>query len=169
VCEKGARSRIVSAGDGGKRLLEALASDVVFCRRSRVTFHAGGQRLAAVVLVSAVAASLACSAATQRGTGAPSGSVLLADEIRSVRASNAYEAVSRLRPEWLRRRGVVTIRDPNAGEVVVYLDGIRFGGPRSLANIRVQNVIQIQYVDPSDAAVRFGTDHLGGAILVRTR
>jgi hypothetical protein len=122
-----------------------------------------------VVLVAGAAVVPACATGTQGGGRTPSRALLLADEIRAVAARNAYEAVSRLRPEWLRRRGVVSLRDPSAGEVVVYLDSAPFGGPRSLFNIPVESVVAIEYLDASEATGRFGTGHLGGAILVRTR
>ena len=128
-------------------------------------------RGAALLVAAAVLSAPGCSSATQTGARAPSVSrrVLLADEIGAVPAASAYEAVSRLRPEWLRRRGQISIRDPSAGEVVVYLDGVRFGGPGSLRNIRAESILQMEYLDASDATTRFGTGHGGGAILVRTR
>jgi len=129
--------------------------------------------VATLVAGAAVLSVLGCQAATGSGTGAatPSTSrrVLLGDEIRSVSATDAYEAVQRLRPEWLRRRGQVSIQDPSAGGVVIYLDGVRFGGPRSLEGLRAESIVQMEYLDASDATTRFGTGHGGGAILVRTR
>ena len=127
--------------------------------------------LMGVAAAGVTVAALACSSSTQAGARAPSASrrVLLGDEIQAVPAANAYEAVSRLRPEWLRRRGQISIRDPGAGEVVVYLDGVRFGGPGALRNIRAESVVHMEYLDASDATTRFGTGHGGGAILIRTR
>jgi TonB-dependent receptor-like protein len=123
-----------------------------------------------VVAAVAIAATLACSSATTQGSRtATSRRVLLGDEIRSVSATSAHEAVQRLRPEWLRRRGQISIRDPSAGEVIVYLDGVRYGGPGSLQNIRAEMIMQMEFLDASDATTRFGTGHGGGAILVRTR
>ena len=115
--------------------------------------------------------ALACASGTGRARRAPPASttVLLADEIRAVGARTAYEAVLRLRPEWLRRRGAVSIRDPGSGEVVVYVDGVRLGGPGSLGSIPVGSIVLIEYLNPSDAAGRYGPGHLGGAIQVRTR
>ena len=113
-----------------------------------------------------------CSGATAGGaTRGPATSrrVLTAEEIRAVSATDAFEAVQRLRPEWLRRRGQVSIQDPSAGEVVIYLDGVRFGGPRSLEGLRAESIVHMEYLDASDATTRFGTGHGGGAILVRTR
>ena len=119
----------------------------------------------------AIALASACSGATQAGTRTPTASrrVLLADEIQAMPAASVYEVLTRLRPEWLRRRGQISIRDPGAGEVVVYVDGVRFGGPQSLQNIRPEGVMRMEYLDASDATTRFGTGHGGGAVLVQTR
>lgn len=114
-------------------------------------------------------AALSCWTATRRAGAVGSRDVLLPDEIEAIAATTAYDAVSRLRPEWLRRRGQISLQDPSAGEVVVYLDGVRYGGPRSLETIRVEIVAHMEYLDASDATTRFGTGHGGGAILVRTR
>ena len=124
-----------------------------------------------LALLVSLAFSACAGAAPTPGAMGPSTSrrVLLADEIRAVSATDAYEVVQRLRPEWLRRRGQTSLRNPSAGEVVVYLDGVRYGGPRSLEGVRAESVVQMEYLDASDATTRFGTGHGGGAILVRTR
>lgn len=96
--------------------------------------------------------------------------MLLADEIDAIGARTVFEAVSRLRPTWLRgRRGRISMQDPTAGEVVVYLDGLRYGGQRSLSSIRAEAVLEMTFLDASNATTRFGTGHGGGAILIRTR
>lgn len=127
-------------------------------------------RLASVLaLTVALAGGGACAAATRSGAPTPSRSLLLADELRNAAASDAYDAVYRLRPEWLRRRGQISIRDPNAGDVVVYLDGVRYGGPESLRSIAVETIRQMQHLSGGDATTQFGTGHSGGVIMVRTR
>ncbi len=114
-------------------------------------------------------ATLACAPATQTtGTGT-SRRTLLGDAIRAASVSSAYDAVARLRPEWLRRRGRSSVRDPGAGAVVVYLDGIRHGGTDALRSIPAESVLQMEYLSGAEATTRFGTGHGGGVILVRTR
>ena len=61
------------------------------------------------------------------------------------------------------------MQDPAAGEVVVYLNGMRYGGVRSLTTLSAEAVGDITYMNASDATTRFGTGHSGGAILIRTR
>ena len=117
-----------------------------------------------------VAVALACATTTRRPATGTSPSVLLADEISAAGARTVHDAIARLRPSWLRgRRGRISMQDPTAGEVVVYLDGARYGGQRSLASIRVETVLDLTFLAASDATTRFGTGHGGGAILIRTR
>ena len=96
-------------------------------------------------------------------------SLLRADEIQTVSVVSAYDAVVRLRPSWLRRRGPVSVTQPDAGQVVAYVDGMNVGGVDALARVPVSAVIEMQYLSGSDATTRFGVGHGGGAILVRTR
>ncbi len=75
---------------------------------------------------------------------------------------DAYQAVSRLRPGWLRARGAT------AGPVL-YIDGARQPGLEDLRNLRVADLEQLDYMSASDATTRFGTGHVGGAILTTSR
>jgi hypothetical protein len=95
--------------------------------------------------------------------------VLLEEEIRGVQVATAYQIVARLRPEWLRRRGRASVRDPTAGAVIVYLNGMREGGVRALDVIGAETVLEMEYLNGQEATTRFGTGHGGGVILVRQR
>jgi hypothetical protein len=96
---------------------------------------------------------------------------ITAEEIEAAtRHNSAFEMVQGLRPAWLRSgRGGATISNPNAGAVVVYLDGVRMGGSGVLQQIPRRDVVSLQYLDRNDATTRFGTGHTGGVILVSTR
>jgi hypothetical protein len=80
--------------------------------------------------------------------------------------NTAYEAVQRLRPQWLRLRGQQTLS--GGGDLVVYLDNARMGGRESLQSISVGGVESIQFLDPSAATLRWGTGHGSGAIFIST-
>lgn len=76
----------------------------------------------------------------------------------------AYDLVQRMRPLWLRKR---TGRD--VGEVVVYLNGMRFGGTGALYQIDAVNVVSLRYLSASEATLQLGPRYPYGAILVETR
>lgn len=83
-------------------------------------------------------------------------------------AVTAYQAVRRLRPQWLRRRGVSSMRSPGSGQIVAYVDGVRAGGAEALERVQAVVVVEMEYLSGPEATTRFGAGHGGGAILVRT-
>lgn len=95
--------------------------------------------------------------------------VLTADEIADLPVTTALEAVERARPQWLRTRSSPTFESPEPAYPVLYLDGVRMGGVSELRTVDSDSVERMEYLHPSDATNRFGTDHTGGAILVTTR
>src|SRR5687768_13126426 len=54
-------------------------------------------------------------------------------EIKSAQVANAHEAVSRLRPQFLRRHW--STMTSTEGQPVIYLDGVRQGGTDMLRSI----------------------------------
>lgn len=91
---------------------------------------------------------------------------LTAEEIAEANVGTAYEAVRQLRPEFLRTRGTMSMRDATNEYAVVYINGIRMGGPEQLNNVRAGDVSVIRYINASDATTRWGTGHAGGVIEV---
>ena len=98
-------------------------------------------------------------------------SILTANEIQMQKAGawTAYDVIARLRPEYLRSRGAASLRNTTPPTAVVYLDEMRYGGINSLKSLSADQILRIEYINASDATTRFGTDHLGGAILVTTK
>jgi hypothetical protein len=109
-----------------------------------------------------------CAAGARGGTGSGSGEITLA-EIEASPARDGYQLVSRLRPQWLRGRGPISLRDPRPTLPVVYVNGIREGGPDTLRRLDVGGILSIDYLGAADATTRFGTGHAGGVILVQLR
>jgi hypothetical protein len=125
-------------------------------------------RLLVVVLAFALPA---CATSTTGGTDQPrrEPNRLTTVEIRGAHYRNAFELVQALRPAWITTRGQISVLDPLAGEVVVYLDGIRAGGAAFLRQISLTSVDSMEYMGATAASARYGINHAGGAILVSTR
>lgn len=133
---------------------------------------------ASVIVVVALAVT-ACRSTTPAGAAdqaprramqreaKPSGDRLGYAEIQSVQVADTYEAVSRLRPQFLRRHSVAapTVEE---GQPVIYLDGIRQGGLEMLRSIPVKAVFEIRYLSATAANAEFGRLHRGGVISVQT-
>ncbi|MEJ2502924.1 MAG: hypothetical protein P8177_06350 [Gemmatimonadota bacterium] len=101
--------------------------------------------------------------------------VLTYSQIQEVRATNAYEAVERLKSHWLRPQGrsqmptAPGVPQFQENPVLAYLDDQRLGSVEQLRGIEIAAVQYIQYFSPSEAATRWGFNHGGGAVLVSTR
>lgn len=95
-----------------------------------------------------------------------SANVITAAELSQSGASNLYLAVQNLRPHWLRGRPRGSLQGGAREEAVVYLDHNRYGNLNSLTQLSTGGVVEIRYLDASDATNRYGTGHGGGAILV---
>lgn len=130
-------------------------------------------RRAAFVIISVSIAACASGSATSSENlalrASPARNVLTATEIVASRVSDVYQAVTQLRPDFLRRRSTsLSLAPVRANAVAVYLDELPFGGVESLRSIPLDRVRVIRYLSPFDADLRWGGSHPAGAILVTT-
>jgi hypothetical protein len=125
-----------------------------------------------VVSAALVAISLGCASA-------PSGSasetrrsqILTQEEIRtSGAAGNAYDVVTRLRPNFLVSRGPTTLGAQNAQMYPnVYLDGIPYGDINTLRNIDAAQIAEIRLYQAGEAQTKFGSGNSSGVLAIITR
>ena len=128
-------------------------------------------RLFTLALCAAFAS--ACASSPSSGSSAtqqqarPRGSrdLITAEELATIDVQNALQAVQRLRPNFLRFPGAMSITQGQAS-VVVYVESTRMGGPDMLQQIPITEVKEIRYLSATDATQRFGTGHTAGAIIV---
>ena len=108
-------------------------------------------------------------AAPMRAQTPGRGSIVARDELRRIETGHtAFEAVRRLRPEFLSRHAAPLPGDTEQGFAVVYLDGTRLGGLETLEGIPVTTIVEIRFLRASAAVERLGKNHRGGVILVST-
>lgn len=84
----------------------------------------------------------------------------------TVSASNLYDVIRLRRSEWLRRSATrpTTFREGQSADLVVYLDGHRFGDAETLRQITPASVRMVRFLTPSEAEMRYGQNLLGGVI-----
>jgi len=122
----------------------------------------------------AIAAILGCASG---GTSGISDTVkvprtadyITGEEIVATKASEltAYDAIARLRPNWLASHGKATHGPEYA---MVFVDGQRYGSVESLRNFQAFAVADMRYYDITQAGARFGVQGgTGGVIEVRIR
>ena len=96
-------------------------------------------------------------------------SILTEEEFARTTASDAYSLIQEFRPNWLHTRGAVSIMDPTAGDIDVFLNGVEDGGVSRLRDIPVMNVHELRFLNASEAQMRYGLGHAGGVIEVWTK
>lgn len=139
--------------------------------------------LALLMWASLLAGCAANRSAEEGQTSRRQTNLLTAAEIQQEnRAQHAFDLIRALRPNWLQIRGVQSLGSPSeqrpgerepttrtAVDVMVYVDGLRMGGPGILRQILASDIQEARYLGPTEASARFGTDHTGGAILITTQ
>ncbi len=108
-----------------------------------------------------------CATTTQSATGRSSRNLLTAEDLQGQSERNLHDFLARRRPNWLRPQGanLATGTTP----VVVYMNNVRMGGVEVLADLPLEEVEQVRFVDGTDAATRYGLNTDGGVIEVTTR
>jgi hypothetical protein len=92
--------------------------------------------------------------------------VIRRDEMRARSVQSAYDAVMRLRPRFLTAAGHGDTSRAAVRPAAVIETGI----PESIAalkSIPVDAVLEIRFIEPADAVVRFGARYTGGIVVVR--
>lgn len=106
----------------------------------------------------AAAALLGCATTATPHVGVPSGNTLSAEEISGAHADNlsAYDAVSRLRPNWLVPHGATTMSSNVSNYATVFVDGLEVGDVNALRNIQAYQVGDLRYYNVTEAGAKFG-------------
>ena len=94
---------------------------------------------------------------------------ITADEITKSNATNAFEAVERLRPAFLRTRGSQSLQNQEPPTPMIYVDGMRYGTLQTLSSVPTIGIVSIQYLSAIEATQRFGMGNEGGAIMIVTK
>lgn len=123
-----------------------------------------------VLLAAFSLAAIAC-AHPQGRTGEMANSQLITqDEIERSRSVTAYDAVQKLRSNFLTNRGETSLdRSKSQPYPTVYVDGQEFGPLGSLRSIPASQVESIRLYRSWEATTKFGTGNMGGVIAVTTR
>jgi hypothetical protein len=100
-------------------------------------------------------------------TGSPSNKrsdVLTREELVATQRRTVGEAVSQLRPQWLRGRVDAVTELAGIPPLTGFVDGKPLGGVDELRDMPIDQVVQVRYYGSSDAIVRFGKRYEGGVI-----
>ncbi len=123
-------------------------------------------RLRALVLLAASTIGIwGCAGATSQGGARPgNGTTVTQTELATTNANNVYDALAKLRPEWLSSRGATSVTDATPTGVDVYMNGTFLGKADYLREVRLQDVTKVTYWNAGQAAARFGMGHPRGVL-----
>jgi outer membrane cobalamin receptor len=118
----------------------------------------------------AVLALAACASSKQNYEERPGWpQVITEGEIAESRATTAYDAILKLRGNFLSNRGKTTVLGKTSPLPVVYLDGVQYGEIATLRNIPAPQIASIKLYRMAEASHKFGRDKTGGVIEVLTK
>ena len=93
--------------------------------------------------------------------------VITAEELETVRDYTLYEAVQRLRPNFLKSRAVTAYGRPATSPLMLYVDGEKMDSIDDLRRISPTEVLEVRFYEPQIANTRFARyNNSGGAIAV---
>jgi hypothetical protein len=121
-------------------------------------------------LILITAAALGILGCFHRGGMGKDNSWITEAEIDSVHAITAYDAVKRLRPQFLENHGSLSLnpRDPPSLPNV-YVDNQYYGDITALRSISATAVEAIKFYNASEAQYAFGRGNMAGVISILTK
>jgi len=123
--------------------------------------------LVGLLLIAVTFPLASCAAGPASGSSSPSSNVITPQQLDEVQANaqNVWEAIERLRPNWLVSRAS-TMRERI--DPVTYVDGRYFGDLESLRRIGILEAREVRRLSAHEATLLYGTGHAGGVIAVST-
>ena len=122
---------------------------------------------------SAVALSLLLLACGGPKTAPPTApltpNIITAEEIEASKAVNAYDAIKKLRGNFLSYRGRTSLNNTSSPDPFVFVDDQAFGPISSLRNIPAIQIETIRLYRAWEAQMKFGRGLMGGAIAIATK
>jgi hypothetical protein len=127
-----------------------------------------------IARLSLLTALIACASSGSGGSSRANPDNITRVEVRNSNASNAYELVSRLRPNWLRTPATGTISGGRiqSQSILVYLDRQHLEDLNALKTISADGIESIQWLEPSRVQTILPdvpSGPIAGAIVVKTR
>ena len=122
------------------------------------------------VYMLSLAVVMACATSGTTGAGTHRDPNLITEqEIAASGETNALDAVTRLRPMFLKTRGRSTVNAGSSEYASVFVDGQFYGELGSLRNINVSQIHEIRYLSGPDAVSKYGMRYGSGAIDVKSK
>lgn len=119
-------------------------------------------------LLPVVAALVLASACAPAGSAPRTGStrnVITNAELQRAGDVSLYEALTQLRPTFLKSRGTAGFRTVPS-PVQVYVGELQMEGVAHLHELMAKNVKEVRFLEPQQANARYGGNNSGGALVI---
>ena len=126
-------------------------------------------RINHIVLVLALSSGSFAGCVHQGAVPPPNGGhdLITAEELDHVRDFTLYDAIRRLRPNFLKARSVTAYGKPTSSPLMLYVDGEKMDSIDDLRRISPSEVLEVRFYEPQIANTRFARyNNSGGAINV---
>ena len=90
-------------------------------------------------------------------------------ELNQSSTNNAYDAIRRLRPQWLSYQPQTSVSAPIPPMPVVYVDEQFVGDLSTLNQMLISQIESIAFYKAPEAMIKYGTNRTGGVITVTTK
>ena len=121
-----------------------------------------------------LAITLGCATKTASNDGVPvarhvrNSTVISREELQdpTVAANDAMTTIRQLRPAFFMTRGPLSIKNITAGQLQISQDFGPLQKSSALSTIDTRSLVEVRYLNATDAQARFGINANGGPVLV---
>src|SRR3954468_2755359 len=125
-------------------------------------------------MVALLLITLACATKAASHDGAPvahhsrNTSIISRDELQdpAIASNDAMTAIRQLRPAFFMTRGPLSFKNTTAGMLQISQDYGPLQKSSALSTIDTRSLVEVRYLNSSDAQARFGINANGGPVLV---
>jgi hypothetical protein len=129
---------------------------------------------ATIRMAALLAITLACATRNTSKDGVPvarherSSNVISREELQdpAVAPNDAMTTIRQLRPAFFMTRGPLSIKNVTAGQLQISQDYGPLQKSNALSSIDTRSLVEVRYLNATDAQARFGINANGGPVLV---
>jgi hypothetical protein len=122
------------------------------------------KRILAVLALATICVVVGCAGAAPGQSGRANSAQITESELAATNSDNLYDAIVKLRPDWLTTRGPKSVTDMTLASVDVVMNGTTVGNVDYLREVRLLDVSGVRFWNAGQAATRFGMGHPRGVI-----
>ena len=120
-----------------------------------------------LAVVALMASASACSAQKPKAAPTPGRYLITTDELSRSSEIFLFDAIRRVRPNFLKPRGLAAYGAPETTVLSLYVNGERMDSIEDLRRISCKEVLEVRFYEPQLANTKFaGHNNAGGAIAV---